>query len=152
MLAANAADVAAAEGHLAPALIDRLRLDAGRLEGMSGQLAELAGLPESRAHVGTRALPGGLEVHEVRRPVGVIGANYEARPNVTVDVASQLVKSRNAGVLRTGSARPRLGARAPRARDRARRSPTGARPAGVIQVLPTRPTATRRGRWCPSRA
>jgi glutamate-5-semialdehyde dehydrogenase len=43
-------------------------------------------------------------VHERRRPVGVIGANYEARPNVTVDVASQLVKSRNAGVLRTGSA------------------------------------------------
>ena len=43
-------------------------------------------------------------VHEVRRPVGVIGANYEARPNVTVDVASQLVKSRNAGVLRTGAA------------------------------------------------
>jgi glutamate-5-semialdehyde dehydrogenase len=104
VLAANAADVAAAEGTLAPALVDRLRLDAGRLEGMSGQLAALAALPDTEPHVATRALPGGLEVHEVRRPVGVIGANYEARPNVTVDVASQLVKSRNAGVLRTGAA------------------------------------------------
>ncbi|HEU5108196.1 MAG TPA: aldehyde dehydrogenase family protein, partial [Micromonosporaceae bacterium] len=50
------------------------------------------------------SLPGGQRLVERRRPVGVIGANYEARPNVTVDVASQLVKSRNAGVLRTGSA------------------------------------------------
>jgi glutamate-5-semialdehyde dehydrogenase len=56
----------------------------------------------SRARV--RDLPGGLVLEEWRRPVGVIGANFEARPNVVVDVASQLVKSRNAGVLRTGSA------------------------------------------------
>jgi glutamate-5-semialdehyde dehydrogenase len=54
--------------------------------------------------VGTRQLGGGLVLEERRRPVGVIGANYEARPNVTVDVASQLVKSRNCGVLRTGGA------------------------------------------------
>ena len=45
----------------------------------------------------------GLELQEWRRPVGVIGANFEARPNVVVDIASQLIKSRNAGVLRTGS-------------------------------------------------
>jgi len=45
-----------------------------------------------------------LLVEERRRPVGVIGANYEARPNVTIDVASQLIKSRNVGVLRTGGA------------------------------------------------
>src|SRR6202041_1645710 len=51
-----------------------------------------------------RDLPGGLVLSERRRPVGVIGANFEARPNVVVDIASQLVKSRNAGVLRTGSA------------------------------------------------
>ena len=51
-----------------------------------------------------RDLPGGLRLAERRVPVGVIGANYEARPNVTVDVASQLLKSRNAGVLRTGGA------------------------------------------------
>ncbi len=104
VLTANAADVAAAEGPLAPALVARRRLAAGRLQGLAGQLAELAALPDPPAHAATRPLPGGLEVHEVRRPVGVIGANYEARPNVTVDVASQLVKSRNAGVLRTGGA------------------------------------------------
>jgi glutamate-5-semialdehyde dehydrogenase len=51
-----------------------------------------------------RDLPGGLVLTERRRPVGVIGANFEARPNVVVDIASQLIKSRNAGVLRTGSA------------------------------------------------
>ena len=51
-----------------------------------------------------RELPDGLVLTERRRPVGVIGANFEARPNVVVDIASQFVKSRNAGVLRTGSA------------------------------------------------
>jgi len=51
-----------------------------------------------------RDLPGGLRLAECRRPVGVIGANFEARPDVVVDIASRFVKSRNAGVLRTGSA------------------------------------------------
>ena len=51
-----------------------------------------------------RELPGDLVAQERRRPVGVIGANFEARPNVVADIASQLIKSRNAGVLRTGSA------------------------------------------------
>lgn len=104
VLAANARDVADAEGVLAPALVDRLRLDPARLEAMSGQIAALAALDDVAELVGERALPGGLVMRELRRPVGVIGANYEARPNVTVDVASQLIKSRNAGVLRTGSA------------------------------------------------
>ncbi len=104
VLAANAADVAAAEGSLAPALVDRLRLDLDRLGRMSDQIAALAALGDVEELVGTRALPGGLVMRERRRPVGVIGANYEARPNVTVDVASQLIKSRNAGVLRTGAA------------------------------------------------
>lgn len=104
VLEANARDIAAAEGVLAPALVDRLRLDTARLEAMSGQIAALAALDDPPELVGTRDLPGGLVMRELRRPVGVIGANYEARPNVTVDVASQLIKSRNAGVLRTGAA------------------------------------------------
>ncbi|WP_343232997.1 aldehyde dehydrogenase family protein [Miltoncostaea marina] len=104
VLAANAADVAAAQGSMAPALVDRLRLDAARLERMSAQIEALAGLDDVEPLVGTRDLPGGLVVEERRRPVGVVGANYEARPNVTIDVASQLIKSRNAGVLRTGGA------------------------------------------------
>jgi glutamate-5-semialdehyde dehydrogenase len=104
VLAANAADLAAGRDGLGEALLDRLRLDEGRLTRMAGQIETLAGLPDIEPSAGARELPDGLVVEERRRPVGVIGANYEARPNVTVDVASQLVKSRNAGVLRTGAA------------------------------------------------
>ncbi len=104
VLTANRADVDAATGVLADALIDRLRLDGDRLARMASQIDALSALDDVAALADTRVLPGGLVVEERRRPVGVIGANYEARPNVTVDVASQLVKSRNAGVLRTGGA------------------------------------------------
>src|SRR5918997_1130563 len=85
-------------------LIDRLRLDPERLAQMAAQLRALAGLPAESRSRWVRDLPDGLRLEEHRRPVGVIGANFEARPNVVVDVASQLLKSRNAGVLRTGSA------------------------------------------------
>jgi glutamate-5-semialdehyde dehydrogenase len=104
ILAANGDDLARAEGRLAPALVDRLRLDPERLARMAGQISALAALPDLEPVADERPLPDGLVLRELRRPVGVIGANYEARPNVTVDVASQLVKSRNAGVLRTGGA------------------------------------------------
>jgi hypothetical protein len=60
-------------------------------------------VPAEPARSFVRDLPDHLELHEWRRPVGVVGANFEARPNVVVDIASQLIKSRNAGVLRTGS-------------------------------------------------
>src|ERR687894_8944 len=85
-------------------LIDRLRLDPERLAQMATQLRALADLPVEPRSRWVRDLPDGLRLEEHRRPVGVIGANFEARPNVVVDVASQLLKSRNAGVLRTGSA------------------------------------------------
>lgn len=104
VLAANAEDVAALDPAFPDAMRDRLRLDPGRLAAMSEQIAILAAAPFPDPVVSTRELPGGLRLQERRRPVGVIGANYEARPNVTVDVASQLLKSRNAGVLRTGGA------------------------------------------------
>ncbi|MGI5152665.1 aldehyde dehydrogenase family protein [Plantactinospora sp. CA-294935] len=105
ILAANQRDVEAARAAgMSPALQDRLRLDAARLKGMADQLRLLAEAPFPARETPLRSLPGGLRLSERRRPVGVIGANFEARPNVTVDVASQLVKSRNAGVLRTGSA------------------------------------------------
>jgi glutamate-5-semialdehyde dehydrogenase len=103
VLAANEADMAAADG-LAGALLDRLRLDEARLDAIAGQLRALADVPYEPTERVVRELPGGLTLTERRRPVGVIGANFEARPNVVVDIASQLVKSRNAGVLRTGSA------------------------------------------------
>jgi glutamate-5-semialdehyde dehydrogenase len=105
VLAANAADVAAGEeAGLGRGLLDRLRLDQARLAEMARQLGLLAGAPFPPGETPVRDLPGGLRLAERRIPVGVIGANYEARPNVTVDVASQLLKSRNAGVLRTGGA------------------------------------------------
>jgi glutamate-5-semialdehyde dehydrogenase len=105
VLEANEADMrAAADDGLPAAMRDRLRLDAQRLTAMAGQLRILAGVPHEPDTRHVRDLPDGLVVHERRRPVGVIGANFEARPNVTIDIASQLIKSRNAGVLRTGSA------------------------------------------------
>lgn len=105
ILDANQADVerAKAEG-MSAGLLDRLTITPERLTGMAEQLRLLAGAPHQERTVEVSTLDGGLRLVERRRPVGVIGANYEARPNVTVDVASQLVKSRNAGVLRTGSA------------------------------------------------
>jgi glutamate-5-semialdehyde dehydrogenase len=105
VLAANADDMRAARaGGMGDGLLDRLRLDEGRLDAMAGQLRALAAVPAEPARRVVRELPGGLLLAERRRPVGVIGANFEARPNVVVDIASQFVKSRNAGVLRTGSA------------------------------------------------
>ena len=105
VLAANSADITAAEqSGMTQALVDRLRLGEARLTEMANQLALLAQVPfPSRDRV-LEDRPDGLRLIERRRPVGVVGATFEARPNVTVDVASQLVKSRNAGVLRTGAA------------------------------------------------
>jgi glutamate-5-semialdehyde dehydrogenase len=97
-------EVADAEGKLSPAVIDRLRLDPERLAGMVEQVRALAGLAAAPRVGGRVALDGGLELEERRIPVGVIGANFEARVNVTLDISTQLVKSRNAGVLRTGAA------------------------------------------------
>ncbi|HJX42707.1 MAG TPA: glutamate-5-semialdehyde dehydrogenase [Geodermatophilus sp.] len=105
VLAANALDVAAAEDEGTPAsVVDRLRLDAGRVAGVAAALRELVALPDPVGDVvrGSR-LPNGLELRQVRVPFGVIGVVYEARPNVTVDAAGLCLKSGNAALLR-GSA------------------------------------------------
>jgi glutamate-5-semialdehyde dehydrogenase len=105
VLDANEADMRAARAEgVRDALLDRLRLDPARLDAIAGQLHALAAVPFEPSERTIRELPGALLLTERRRPVGVIGANFEARPNVVVDIASQFVKSRNAGVLRTGSA------------------------------------------------
>jgi len=102
VLAANAADITAAEqSGMTQALIDRLRLGEARLTDMAGQLTLLARVPFPPRDRVLEDRPDGLRLIERRRPVGVVGATFEARPNVTVDVGSQLVKSRNAGVQRT---------------------------------------------------
>jgi glutamate-5-semialdehyde dehydrogenase len=105
VLAANAADLAEGEAAgLGQGLLDRLRLGETRLAEMARQISLLADAPFPPEQAGHKNLAGGFVLAERRVPVGVVGANYEARPNVTVDVASQLLKSRNAGVLRTGAA------------------------------------------------
>jgi glutamate-5-semialdehyde dehydrogenase len=105
VLAANQEDHrAATAAGMGGGLLDRLRLDDARLREMGRQLLALAEIPTEPARRPVRQLGEGLVLQEWRRPVGVIGANFEARPNVVVDIASQLVKSHNAGVLRTGSA------------------------------------------------
>ena len=103
LLAVNAEDVAAAT-QLDEGALDRLTLDESRLEALVAQLRELAELPPlERVEDGWR-LENGARVEVRRIPVGAVGANFEARPNVAVDVAGQLLKSLNAAVLRTGGA------------------------------------------------
>jgi glutamate-5-semialdehyde dehydrogenase len=86
-------------------LVDRLRLDSGRMHAIAEALRELAALSDPVGEVirGER-LPNGLTVRQVRVPMGVVGMIYEARPNVTVDAAGLALKSGNAVVLRGGSA------------------------------------------------
>ncbi len=102
--AANAADLEAAQGRLDDGALDRLRLDPPRIAALGAQLEELSALPALERVEDSWTLPNGLEVSTQRIPIGAVGANFEARPNVAVDVAGQLLKSLNGAVLRTGGA------------------------------------------------
>lgn len=87
------------------ALLDRLRLDAGRVAALAAAVRDVADLPDPVGRVlDTRTLPNGLALQKVAVPFGVVGSIYEARPNVTVDIASLALRSGNAVVLRGGSA------------------------------------------------
>jgi glutamate-5-semialdehyde dehydrogenase len=101
--AANAEDVDAATA-LDEGALDRLRLDRARIDALSEQLSQLAALPPLERVEERWQLESGADVEVRRIPIGAVGANFEARPNVAVDVAGQLLKSLNAGVLRTGGA------------------------------------------------
>lgn len=106
IIAANAKDLTRErEAGTAAPLLDRLRLDDARVDGLIAALRELAGLPDP---VGTvlrgQTLPNGLRLRQIHVPMGVVGAIYEARPNVTVDIAGLALKSGNAVLLRGGSA------------------------------------------------
>ena len=105
ILAANAEDVAAGVARgLSSALLDRLRLDPARLEGIAGAVEDVAGLTDP---VGQRIdrtdRPNGLVLERVRVPLGVIGIIYESRPNVTADAAVLGLMAGNAVILRGGS-------------------------------------------------
>jgi glutamate-5-semialdehyde dehydrogenase len=104
VLAANAADMDAAKGRLDAGALDRLCLDGARLEAIGRELATTAALPPLEREIASWTLDNGLRVSERRIPVGAVGANFEARPNVAVDIAAQLLKSLNTAVLRTGGA------------------------------------------------
>lgn len=105
VLEANAADLArGAENGLAPALLDRLALDDARFDAMIEGLQQVASLPDPVGEIdGLRSRPSGIQLGQMRVPLGVVGIIYESRPNVTLEAASLCLKSGNASILRGGS-------------------------------------------------
>jgi glutamate-5-semialdehyde dehydrogenase len=93
------------ENGLAPGLLDRLTLNDTRIDALAAATLDLVGLVDPVGEtVRGRSLPNGVRIEQVRVPFGVVGAIYEARPNVTIDIAALAIKSGNAVVLRGGSA------------------------------------------------
>ena len=103
ILAANAADCAAAEGKISPVMIDRLMLNEARIAAMAEGIREVAALPDPLGRVISSSVrPNGLCIERVSVPLGVIGIIYESRPNVTSDAAALCFKSGNVCVLKPG--------------------------------------------------
>ena len=105
ILAANTNDMLAAQDkNLSPAMLDRLKLDAARIEAIATGLEAIAALPDPvGATMDQWQRPNGLEISRVRTPLGVIGVIYESRPNVTADAGALCLKAGNAVILRGGS-------------------------------------------------
>ncbi|EJN07903.1 glutamate-5-semialdehyde dehydrogenase [Herbaspirillum sp. YR522] len=103
--AANARDLDAARANgLAEAMLDRLTLSDKAIATMAEGLEQIAALPDPIGEIGNmKYRPSGIQVGQMRVPLGVIGIIYEARPNVTVDAAGLCIKSGNATILRGGS-------------------------------------------------
>ena len=106
ILEANERDMqAGAAADLGPALLDRLKLDGGRLRGIAADVRTVAALPDPVGEtIEGHRLDNGLDVRRVRVPLGVVAVVYEARPNVTIDCSALCLKSGNAIVLRGSSA------------------------------------------------
>ena len=107
LIEVNQRDIrAAVENGTSAAMIDRLTLTESRIEAMADGLRQVAALPDPVGEVVRGStLANGLEVRQLRVPMGVVGIVYEARPNVTVDAAGLCLKSGNAALLRgSGSA------------------------------------------------
>lgn len=105
LLEANAKDLAAGEERgLAPALLDRLRLDESRIDKMAQGIREVSVLPDPVGEIlASWTRPNGLALEKIRTPIGVIGIIYESRPNVTSDAGVLCLKTGNAVILRGGS-------------------------------------------------
>jgi glutamate-5-semialdehyde dehydrogenase len=104
ILAANKIDYEEAKASgMSEAMLDRLMLSPSRLEGIAQDTKNVAALPDPVGEVfEMRTLPNGLQISKRRVPLGVIGAIYESRPNVTIDISSLCLKSGNAVILRGG--------------------------------------------------
>jgi glutamate-5-semialdehyde dehydrogenase len=105
VLSANAHDLATGlQNGMSQALLDRLLLDEKRLHALADDVRKVAELPDPVGEeFDGRVLPNGMRLTKRRTPIGVIGVIYEARPNVTVDVAALCLKTGNASILRGGS-------------------------------------------------
>ena len=141
ILAANAADCAAgAAAGLSAAMLDRLRLDSGRLADVAAAVAAVADLPDPVGEIiDRRERPNGLVLERIRIPIGMIGIIYESRPNVTADAATLCVRVGNACILRGGSE----AARSNRAIHAAMIEGlvAGGVPAAAVQFVPTQDRA-----------
>lgn len=106
IIAANEVDLQRGrDGGIGDSLLDRLRLDEKRVAALAAAVRQIAALPDPVGQVvGGHRMPNGVSLEQVRVPFGVVGAIYEARPNVTVDIAALALRSGNAVVLRGGSA------------------------------------------------
>ena len=104
IIKANSIDIKnGEEAGLTVSLLDRLRLDEARIEGMAAGVEQVAALPDPVGRVlDGRTLKNGLKIQKVSVPMGVIGIIYEARPNVTSDAAALCLKAGNAVILRGG--------------------------------------------------
>ncbi len=105
ILAANLRDQARSrEAGLSAPMIDRMLLDAARLEGVAKAVETVAAIPDPvGAEIARWTRPNGLDIARVRTPIGVIAIIYESRPNVTADAAALCIRSGNAAILRGGS-------------------------------------------------
>ncbi|WP_299658315.1 glutamate-5-semialdehyde dehydrogenase [Methylobacterium sp.] len=141
ILAENARDVEAARAAgQTQALIDRLTLDAGRLDAIADAVAKIGALPDPVGRqVAAFERPNGLLIERIAVPLGVIGVIFESRPNVTADAGALCLKAGNAAILRAGSDSHRSAMAIARAM-RAGLEAAGL-PADAIQIVPTRDRA-----------
>ena len=103
ILEANAQDLEAAQGHISPVMLDRLRLTSDRIAAMAQGIRDVVTLPDPVGQVlESHTRPDGLKIEKVSVPMGVIAIIYESRPNVTSDAAALALKSGNVCVLRGG--------------------------------------------------
>ncbi len=141
ILAANAEDVAEAlSGGVSGALLDRLTLDAGRVETIAAGIEAVLALQDPVGAVTESwTRPNGMKIERVRVPLGVIGIVYESRPNVTADAGVLCLKSGNAAILRGGSDSSRSSRAIHAALEQGLRE--AGLPEAAIQLVPTRDRA-----------